>query len=117
MSLIESIGALIVSPDNKYIISGSDDKSIKIFDIEGKKVVHHFQDAHEGKFCFPTSLFYCVEKVRALAITPDGKFIVSCSDDHSIKLFDFQTKEQVHHFKDAHDCKFLKGIRALFILL
>jgi len=38
-----------VSPDSKFIASASRDRSIKIFDLETKQQVHHFQDAHTGK--------------------------------------------------------------------
>jgi len=37
-----------------------------------------------------------------VAITPNNKFVISASKDKSIKVFDLETKEEVHHFKDAH---------------
>ncbi len=40
---------MAVTSDGKYIISGSLDKSLKIFDLNEKREIHHFQDAHEGK--------------------------------------------------------------------
>jgi len=39
-----------VSNDNSYIISGSGDRSIKVFDLQNKQEIHHFQAAHDGKF-------------------------------------------------------------------
>jgi len=35
--------------ERKYIISGSADKSIKVFSLENKEEVKHFPQAHEGK--------------------------------------------------------------------
>ena len=37
---------MTVTPDNRYVITGSDDKSIKILDLETKQQVHHFENAH-----------------------------------------------------------------------
>jgi len=50
-----SIGAVLslaTSLDGKYLVSGSEDKSIKIFDIETKQEVHHFSEIHEGILIF-----------------------------------------------------------------
>ncbi len=38
-----------MTPDNKFIISGSSDKSIKVFDFETRELVHKFEKAHLGK--------------------------------------------------------------------
>jgi len=37
-----------LTSDDKYVITGSADKSIKIIDFETKQEVHHFVDAHQG---------------------------------------------------------------------
>jgi len=37
------------SPDGKYIVSGSADKSIKIFDLTTLKEVFQFKGVHSGK--------------------------------------------------------------------
>lgn len=46
---IESVYCVAVSPNGKYAISGSLDKSIKIFDLTTMKDIYHFKDAHKGK--------------------------------------------------------------------
>ena len=33
----------------------------------------------------------------------DGKFLISCSWDRSIKIFDIDNKNEIHHFRDAHE--------------
>ena len=38
-----------MTPDGRFIVSGSKDKSIKIFDLEKLQEVHHFKNIHEGK--------------------------------------------------------------------
>ena len=46
-----------VSDDNKYVVSGSKDKSIKVFDFATKQEVHHFTNAHESR---PSPLLYMI---------------------------------------------------------
>ena len=40
--------SVAISNNNKYIVSGSQDKSIKIWDLEDKKELHSFNNAHSG---------------------------------------------------------------------
>jgi len=42
------VRCVAISADDKYIISGSEDKSIKVFDLEIKQQIYHFADAHQG---------------------------------------------------------------------
>lgn len=37
-----------------------------------------------------------------MSLSTDGRFIVSGSAGGSIKVFSTETKEQLHHFQDAH---------------
>ena len=56
---IEDILSLAVSEDDKYIVSGSDGGSIKVFDIETKAVVHHFKEQHTGRVNLYFYYFTC----------------------------------------------------------
>jgi len=38
-----------ISSDNKYIVSGSEDRSIKLFDLQAKKEIHCFERIHQRK--------------------------------------------------------------------
>jgi len=40
--------AIAVSPNNQFIVSGCEDKSIKVFDVQTKKQVHHIREAHKS---------------------------------------------------------------------
>ncbi len=53
----ETITSVALTFDNKYIVSGSWDRSIKLFDIERKQEVHQFEYAHESKQIRGSSLF------------------------------------------------------------
>jgi len=44
----DKIECLAVTPDDKFLVTGSSDKSMKIIDIETQEEIHHFVDAHEG---------------------------------------------------------------------
>ncbi len=83
---------MAVTSDDKYIISGSSDKSIKIFDFETKQQVHHFQEAHKAPIC-------------SMTITSDDRYMIAGSTGGSIKVFDIQTKQEVHDFDSVHESK------------
>ena len=40
---------MAISGDGQFIVSGSEDKTIKIFSIKTKKEVYQFQQPHEGE--------------------------------------------------------------------
>jgi hypothetical protein len=58
-----SVNSVAFSPDGKLIASGSWDKTVRLWDIQGKRVGHPFQ-GHESF-------------VMSVAFSPDGKLIVS----------------------------------------
>ena len=72
-----SVASIAITPDGKHIVSGSNDETIKLWDIQSGKEIRSF----EGHTFF----------VNSIAITPDGKHIVSGSNDKTIKLWDIQS--------------------------
>jgi len=103
--------ALAVTPDNKFIVSGSADHSMKLFDLQTKEQVHHFQDAHDSKFFERNQglISCCLDWVVSLTITHDSRLIISgCYS--SMKIHDLQTKQQVHFFEDVHSGNFLRFV-------
>ncbi len=72
-----SIHSVAASPDGKWAVSGSGDKSIKIWDLE------------KGE-CRAT-LRGSTGAVISVAVTPDGKRIVSGSSDHSVRVWDIKS--------------------------
>ena len=99
---------MVVTSDSKFLITGSEDNSIKVFDLQNKKQFFHYPDAHNGKAA-ESSYLNPLGKITSVAVTSDNKFIISASDDKSIKVFDLQTpkEKEVYHFEDAHECKFV----------
>ena len=72
---------LALTIDNKYIISGSRDKTIRIWDFQ-LKTQECVLRGHN-------------EYILSVAVTRDNRYIVSGSFDHTIRIWDFQNKEQV----------------------
>ncbi len=77
----ESVNALAVTPDGKYIVSASGDKTVRIWNIENGEEVRKLL-GHD-------------ESVNDLAITPDGKYIVSASGDKTVRIWNLENGEEV----------------------
>jgi WD40 repeat protein len=61
------------SPNGRILASGSMDRTIRLWDLEGNQVGHSLI-GHSGS-------------VNCVAFSPDGKIIVSCGSDAEIKLW------------------------------
>ena len=68
------VRSVAVSPDGKWAASGSDDKTVKIWDLESGE-------------CRATLVGH-TNLVRSVAITPDGKLILSGSSDDTLRVWD-----------------------------
>ena len=71
----EGVTSVAFSPDGKYIVSGSEDTTIRMWDAQTGKLV---LDPFEGH----------TDDVNSVAFSPDGKYIVSGSWDKTIRLWD-----------------------------
>jgi WD40 repeat protein len=68
------VRAVAVSPDGRFIVSGSDDKTVKVWHTASGRLLRSL----EGH----------TDSVTAVAVSPDGRFIVSGSDDKTVKVWD-----------------------------
>jgi len=68
------IGAMTFTPDAKYLITGSRDQTIKLFEMPQALEYRTFK-GHTGW-------------VRSLVVTPDGKVLISAGDDNTIRFWD-----------------------------
>jgi len=67
-----SIYAVAISPDGETIASGSDDRTVKLWSIDGEML-----DSFVGH----------KERIWAVAFSPDGQMIASASEDATVKLW------------------------------
>jgi len=75
------VTAIAVTPDGKQLISGSNDNTLKIWDLETGK----------EKFSFIGHS----DEITAIAITPDGNQIISSSRDGTIKAWNLKNREKL----------------------
>jgi FOG: WD40 repeat len=91
---------LDASEDGDILVSGSHDRSIKIWDLANRACLHVFKKAHEGKgFSIEINL---IDKITSVALTHDNKKILSASWDCAIKVWDIPTKSLIHSIPNAH---------------
>ena len=79
-----SVFSIAVSPDGKYLISGSGDNTLKLWDIATGRIIRTFA-GHTGE-------------VYSVVISPDGKYALSGSQDRTIKLWDIATGRVIRTF-------------------
>ncbi|MGK7893076.1 MAG: ATP-binding protein [Xenococcus sp. (in: cyanobacteria)] len=76
------VNSVVFSPNGQFIVSGSRDKTVKLWDRSNPTPPLTF-DEHQSW-------------VNSVAFSPDGQFIVSGSSDHTVKLWDVENKVLLH---------------------
>ena len=77
------VRCLSFTPDGSKLVSGSFDKTIKLWQLATGAVIHTLADHPKGVF--------------ALAVSPDGKLLASGSWDDTIKLWDLDSGTLLHN--------------------
>ncbi|AFZ14017.1 WD40 repeat-containing protein [Crinalium epipsammum PCC 9333] len=72
-----SVQAVAITPNGKTAVSGSEDNTLKVWDLQTGTALSTFIGHNDS--------------VIAVAITPDGKTAVSGSEDNTLKVWDLQT--------------------------
>jgi len=70
------------------VLSGSDDKTLRLWDVATGQLIRTFQGHSQS--------------VNAVAFSPDGRHLLSASEDKTLKLWDARTGEVIRTF-DGHD--------------
>ncbi|MEH2091333.1 serine/threonine-protein kinase [Nostoc sp.] len=78
---LSSVNALAISPDGHTLVSGSDDKNIKLWDLNTQRVL--------------ASLSGHSQAVKSVTFSPDGQILATASDDKTIKLWQVETLKEI----------------------
>jgi WD40 repeat protein len=76
------------SPDSKYIVTGSANRTLSLWDAVNGRLIYTL----EGHY----------EEISSISFSPDGKYIVSGSNDYTVKLWDTKNGQLIHTF-EGHD--------------
>ncbi|MEH2054063.1 serine/threonine-protein kinase [Nostoc sp.] len=78
---LSSVNALAISPDGHTLVSASDDKNIKLWDLNTQKVL--------------ASLSGHSQAVKSVTFNPNGNILATASDDKTIKLWQVETLKEI----------------------
>jgi WD40 repeat protein len=83
---------MVITHENRCLITGSSDKSIKIWSVDDKKPLFEIKHAHE-------------ESVRVLLLDNKNKNLISGSDDRCIKVWETVNWTNRYTINQAHMSK------------
>ncbi|TIA96393.1 hypothetical protein E3P95_03305, partial [Wallemia ichthyophaga] len=78
------IRSVCFSPDSKFLATGAEDKQIRVWDIQKKKIKSLFTGHNQ--------------EIYSLDFSSDGKFIASGSGDKTARLWDVESNTCLHTF-------------------
>lgn len=82
----KTIDAVVFSPNNSWVASGSFDNTIKIWETESGRELRSLT-GHEGA-------------VNCLAVSPDGRWLVSGGNDRAVKIWDVEKGVEIKTFSN-----------------
>ncbi|KAH8834469.1 hypothetical protein DL96DRAFT_1757187 [Flagelloscypha sp. PMI_526] len=84
-----SVSDIAFSPDGRQIVSGSEDKVLRIWDAQSGQAVRELQ-GHE-------------RRVTCVAFSSDGRHIVSGSEDKTLRIWDAESGEALGVLQRGHE--------------
>jgi len=130
----EKVNHIAYSPEGERVLSASDDKTARIWDLETEQEVARFQhnkkvgnaiyspngttiltttndeiahvwDINKGE---DIARFQHEKTMNSLAYSPDGKKVLTASDDKTARVWNIETEQEIAHFQ--HENKVSKAI-------
>jgi len=89
-----------VAPDNSFVVSVIWDQTLKLWDATTGDEVRTLRSQRDGGVRDESHR----RKISDVAIAPDGTFIVSASEDNTVKVWDSATGEEVHSLQARNPC-------------
>jgi WD40 repeat protein len=87
----QAVLSLACSPDSSYVISGSRDRSAKLWELSTGREVRSFL-GHEGS-------------INCIDVSADGKYIITSSSDRTARIWEVATGQEI--FSSPPEDKFL----------
>ncbi|MBD2778197.1 WD40 repeat domain-containing protein, partial [Iningainema tapete] len=84
-----SVTAVAVTTDGGRVISASDDRTLKVWDMASGKELFSLQGHSDG--------------VSAVAVTPDGGRVISASSDRTLKVWDMASGKELFSLQGHSD--------------
>jgi WD40 repeat protein len=84
-----SVYSVAISSDGKYALSGSEDRTIRLWDIETGNLIRTFEGHRRA--------------VTSVAISPDNRYALSGSEDGTIRLWDINKGKEIAQFIGFED--------------
>lgn len=86
---LSNVRSVEFHPKDKKLVTGSDDKAVKLWSLETKR--------------FLSSFLGHTNRVLRARYSPSGKTIASCSEDRTLRLFDVLSGDCVHTYNESHN--------------
>ncbi|HJZ59166.1 MAG TPA: hypothetical protein VKE74_29750, partial [Gemmataceae bacterium] len=86
---VKAVFALAVTPDGKYLVTGGEDKTVRVWEVSSGKQVRAFH-GHLGS-------------VIAVTVREDGRQLASASDDGAIRVWDLSATDDHTALTEATD--------------
>ena len=80
----DAVNSVAYSPDGRTVLSGSDDSTLKLWDVASGREIRTFSGNTAA--------------VTAVAFSPDGQTVLSNSRDRTLKLWDVATGQEIRTF-------------------
>jgi DNA-binding beta-propeller fold protein YncE len=87
---VDWIESVAFSPDGQYLVSGSQDNSVRVWNARTGQGVSTFR-GHAGK-------------ISSVAFSPDGRLLASGSDDTTLRIWNAGTGQRVHRLSHRRWC-------------